>query len=170
MISPCWAASFASPTAAVSLSALATSASGGDNSVLEPKKAVLKSLSSVQWRLAAPNRSLHSFRGKEVAKAAVMAVAREVARNAKSGSGKASSSVAMSASLQRRNASDMERARRWTVNEAMGVAWAECLHAVDTESIYEKDLSNVSRKYIAILVASLALARKLQRSEVCMIT
>ena len=95
-----------------------------------------------------------------------MAAARDLERSAKIGSGRGLSAVAMATSAQRRNASDMERVKRWNVSEAMGVAWMECLQPVDTRSVYGKDFNALSYKFIAVLVASFALARNMQRSEV----
>ena len=104
---------------------------------------------------------------KASAKAAALAAARDLERFAKIGSGRGLSAVAMATSAQRRNASDMERVKRWNISEAMGVSWMECLHPVDTKAVYGKDFNAFSYKYIAVLVASFALARNMQRSEVC---
>ena len=60
----------------------------------------------------------------------------------------------------------MERVRRWNVSDAMGTAWMECLQSADTRSVYGKDFNNLSYKFVAVLVASFALARNMQRSEV----
>lgn len=43
----------------------------------------------------------------------------------------------------------------------------ECLQPVDTKSVYGKAFNALSYKFIAVLVASFALARNMQRSEVC---
>ena len=63
----------------------------------------------------------------------------------------------------------MERVKRWNITEAMGVGWMECLQPIDTKSVYEKDFNALSYKFIAVLVASFALARNMQRSEVCLL-
>ena len=109
----------------------------------------------------------HLFpKDKAATKTAALAAARDLERNAKIGSGRGLSAVAMATSAQRRNASDMERVKRWNDSEAMGVAWMECLQPVDTKSVYGKDFNALSYKFIAVLVASFALARNIQRSEV----
>lgn len=179
MISPAWAAAFASPPAAMALAMIAAGASGvetpapattnqlkRDTSLLERKAARLHTFSSFQKPLESANKSPALPRDKAAAKAAALAAARDLERNAKIGSGRGLSAVAMATSAQRRNASDMERAKRWNIAEAMGVAWTECLQPFDTKSVHEKDFNALSYKFIAILVASFALARNIQRSEV----
>ncbi|RVW41089.1 BEACH domain-containing protein C2 [Vitis vinifera] len=64
----------------------------------------------------------------------------------------------------------MERVRRWNVSDAMGTAWMECLQSADTRSVYGKDFNNLSYKFVAVLVASFALARNMQRSEVVVVS
>ncbi|CAO2834959.1 unnamed protein product [Amaranthus hypochondriacus] len=179
MVSPAWAAAFASPPAAMALAMIAAGASGGDAptrasttqlkrdaSLLERKAVKLQTFSSFQRPSNIPNRSSAFPKDKAAAKAAALAAARDLERDAKIGSGRGLSAVAMATSGQRRNASDMERVRRWTHSEAMGTAWMECLQPVDTKSVYSKDFNAFSYKFIAVLVASLALARNIQRSEI----
>ncbi|XP_048496955.1 BEACH domain-containing protein C2 isoform X2 [Beta vulgaris subsp. vulgaris] len=179
MVSPTWAAAFASPPAAMALAMIAAGASGGDVptrasttqlkrdvSLLERKAAKLQTFSSFQKPQEIPNKSPAVPKDKASAKAAALAAARDLERNAKIGSGRGLSAVAMATSAQRRNVSDMERVKRWTLSEAMGTAWMECLHPVDTKSVYSKDFNAFSYKFIAVLVASLAFTRNIQRSEV----
>ncbi|GFP82298.1 beach domain-containing protein lvsc [Phtheirospermum japonicum] len=179
MVSPSWAASFASPPAAMALAMIAAGAAGGettapqssshlrrDSSLLERKTTRLHTFSSFQKPLEAPNRSPAIPKDKAAAKAAALAAARDLERNAKIGSGRGLSAVAMATSAQRRSRSDTERVKRWNVSEAMGTAWMECLQSVDSKSVYAKDFNALSYKYIAVLVGSLALARNMQRSEV----
>ncbi|PON35234.1 WD repeat containing protein [Parasponia andersonii] len=179
MVSPAWAAAFASPPAAMALAMIAAGASGGENpapattsqlkrdsSLLERKTARLHTFSSFQKPSEVPCKSPGLPKDKAAAKAAALAAARDLERNAKIGSGRGLSAVAMATSAQRRNVSDMERVKRWNVAEAMGVAWMECLQPVDTKSVYGKDFNALSYKFIAVLVASFALARNIQRSEV----
>ncbi|KAJ4848486.1 BEACH domain-containing protein C2 [Turnera subulata] len=178
MISPAWAAAFASPPAAMALAMIAAGAAGQeapapptntqlrrDSSLLERKTTKLQTFSSFQKPLEA-NKAPVLPRDRAAAKAAALAAARDLERNSKIGSGRGLSAVAMATSAQRRNASDMERVKRWNIAEAMGVAWMECLQPVDTRSVYGKDFNALSYKFIAVLVASLALARNMQRSEV----
>lgn len=183
MISPAWAAAFASPPAAMALAMIAAGASGGETpapattaqlkreaSMLERKPHKLATFSSFQKPPEVHTKSPALPKDKASAKAAALAAARDLERNAKIGSGRGLSAVAMATSAQRRNASDIERVKRWNVAEAMGVAWMECLQPVDTKSVYGKDFNALSYKFIAVLVASFALARNIQRSEVsCML-
>ncbi|KAL0714917.1 hypothetical protein Bca4012_021896 [Brassica carinata] len=183
MISPEWAAAFASPPSAMALAMVAAGAAGWeapappappappalrrDTSLLERKTTKLQTFSSFQKPLQAPKDDTPGRpRDKAAAKAAALAAARDLERNAKIGSGRGLSAVAMATSSQRRTISDMERLQRWNVSEAMGVAWMECLQPVDTKSVYGKDFNALSYKFIAVLVASFALARNMQRSEI----
>ncbi|KAK6138409.1 hypothetical protein DH2020_027883 [Rehmannia glutinosa] len=150
MISPSWAASFASPPAAMALAMIAAGAAGGettappstsqlrrDSSLLERKAARLHTFSSFQKPLEAPNKSPAIPKDKAAAKAAALAAARDLERNAKIGSGRGLSAVAMATSAQRRSKTDTERVKRWNVSDAMGTAWMECLQSVDSKSVYE---------------------------------
>ncbi|XP_027928057.1 BEACH domain-containing protein C2 [Vigna unguiculata] len=179
MISPAWAAAFASPPASMAMAMVAAGTSGGeshpptttsllkrDTSLMERKQTKLHTFSSFQKPLEATNKTSPLPKDKAAAKAAALAAARDLERFSRIGSGRGLSAVAMATAAQRRNASDMERVRRWNISEAMGVAWMECLHPVDTKSVYGKDFNAFSYKYIAVLVASFALARNMQRSEV----
>ncbi|KAF5731677.1 Beige-related and WD-40 repeat-containing protein isoform 1 [Tripterygium wilfordii] len=178
MISPAWAAAFASPPAAMALAMIAAGASGGetpppvstshlkrDSSLLERKATRLQTFSSFQKPLEVPNKAPALPKDKAAAKAAALAAARDLERSAKIGAGRGLSAVAMATSAQRRNLSDTERVKRWNISEAMGVAWMECLQPVDTRSVYGKDFNALSYKFIGVLVASFALARNMQRSE-----
>ncbi|XP_068488432.1 BEACH domain-containing protein C2 isoform X2 [Phaseolus vulgaris] len=179
MISPAWAAAFASPPASMAMAMVAAGTSGGeshrpattshlkrDTSLMERKQTKLHTFSSFQKPLEATNKTPPLPKDKAAAKAAALAAARDLERFAKIGSGRGLSAVAMATAAQRRNASDMERVKSWNISEAMGVAWMECLHPVDTKSVYGKDFNAFSYKYIAVLVASFALARNMQRSEI----
>ncbi|CAH8343338.1 unnamed protein product [Eruca vesicaria subsp. sativa] len=184
MISPEWAAAFASPPSAMALAMIAAGTAGWeappppappaapalrrDTSLLERKSAKLQSFSSFQNPLQAPKDygTPSRPRDKAAAKAAALAAARDLERSSKIGTGRGLSAVAMATSSQRRTISDMERLQRWNISEAMGVAWMECLQPVDTKSVYGKDFNALSYKFIAVLVASFALARNMQRSEI----
>lgn len=179
MISPGWAAAFASPPAAMGLAMVAAGASGGevvppvkntplkrDTSLFERKTSRLQTFSSFQKAPDPTNKSVPAPKDKAAAKAAALAAARDLERNAKIGSGRGLCAVAMATSAQRRSASDAERAKRWNVSEAMGAAWNECLQSVDSKTVSGRDFSALSYKYVAILVGSFALARNIQRGEV----
>ncbi|KAK9143642.1 hypothetical protein Syun_013042 [Stephania yunnanensis] len=189
MISPEWAAAFASPPAAMALAMIAAGAGGGetvtpvrktqlrrDSSMFERKTTRLHTFSSFQKpldtpstfqkRVETPNKSPAPPKDKAAAKAAALAAARDLERNAKIGSGRGLCAVAMATSAQRRSISDIDRVKRWNVSEAMGSAWMECLESVDTKTVSGKDFNALSYKYVAVLVASFALARNMQRLEV----
>ncbi|XP_073101635.1 BEACH domain-containing protein C2 [Elaeis guineensis] len=178
MISPGWAAAFASPPAAMALAMIAAGAGGGetvtsastplkrDTSLLERRTTRLNTFSSFQKSPDTPNKSPPGPKDKAAAKAAALAAARDLERNAKIGSGRGLSAVAMATSAQRRSASDFERAKRWNISEAMGAAWTECLQSVDSKSISGRDFfSALSYKYVAVLVTSFASGRNMQRME-----
>ncbi|KAL4567136.1 hypothetical protein LXL04_022710 [Taraxacum kok-saghyz] len=182
MIAPGWASAFASPPAAMSLAMIAAGAAGGDtvapapainahlkrdfSTLHERRSAKLHTFSSFQESLEASKKSTTVLKDKATAKAAALAAARDLERNAKIGSGRGLSAVAMATSGQRRGKSDMERALRWNVSEAMGTAWIECLQSVETKSVYGNNFNALSYKFVALLVGSLAFARNMQRSEV----
>jgi hypothetical protein len=179
MISPGWAAAFASPPVALALAMMAAGASGTeaiapprtlnrrDTSVPERKAAPkLQSFTSFQKPIeTAPNKHGSTPKDKAAVKAAALAATRDLERTAKIGSGRGLSAVAMATSGQRRSAGDIERAKRWNTSEAMSAAWMECLQSVDSKSVSGRDFSALSYKYVAILVSGFALARNLQRVE-----
>ncbi|PWA68195.1 BEACH domain-containing protein [Artemisia annua] len=182
LITPGWAAAFASPPAAMSLAMIAAGAAGSEaapptltinvhlkrdsSTLLERKSNKLHTFSSFQESLQASKKSSAALKDKATARAAAMAAARDLERNNKIGSGRGLSAVAMATSSQRRSKHDMERVMRWNVSEAMGIAWMECLQSVDSNSVYGKDFNALSYKFVALLVGSLAFARNMQRSEV----
>ncbi|XP_020531372.1 BEACH domain-containing protein C2 isoform X2 [Amborella trichopoda] len=179
MISPGWAAAFASPPAAMALAMIAAGAAGGetvpptrnaslrrDSFVLERKTGRLHNFASFQKPSEPTAKTPPVPKDKAAAKAAALAAARDLERNAKIGSGRGLSAVAMATSAQRRTLSDTERVKRWNMSEAMASAWLECLQSVDTTSVSGKDYSALAYKYVAVLVATFALARNLQRVEI----
>ncbi|KAM0849147.1 hypothetical protein ACQ4PT_053922 [Festuca glaucescens] len=180
MISPGWAAAFASPPVAMALAMIAAGASGAetiapptnklrrrDTSLLERRSAKLHTFSSFQRPLdTTPTMSASAPKDKASAKAAALAAARDLERTSKIGSRRGLSAVAMATSGQRRAAGDIERAQRWNTTEAMGAAWMECLQSADSKSVSGRDFSALSYKYVALLVSSFALARNLQRVEI----
>ncbi|PKA52158.1 hypothetical protein AXF42_Ash014095 [Apostasia shenzhenica] len=178
MISPGWSATFASPPAAMALAMIAAGASGGEitpsrstpyrreTSLLERRTTRLHTFSSFQKPLETSNKSPSVPKDKAAAKAAALAAARDLERNAKVGSGRGLSAVAMATSAQRRSSSDLERTKRWNIAEAMSAAWEECLQPFDSRSVSGRDFSALCYKYVAVLVTSFALARNMQRVEV----
>nr|CAB3487887.1 unnamed protein product [Digitaria exilis] len=181
MVSPGWAAAFASPPVAMALAMMAAGASGTetrtpprntlnrrDTSLPERKAAAkLQTFSSFQKPIeTGANKPGSTPKDKAAAKAAALAAARDLERTAKIGSRRGLSAVAMATSGQRRSSGDIERAKRWNTSEAMSAAWMECLQSADSKSVAGRDFSALSYKYVAVLVSCLALARNLQRVEV----
>ncbi|GAU25128.1 hypothetical protein TSUD_362980 [Trifolium subterraneum] len=138
MISPAWAAAFASPPAAMALAMIAAGTSGvesnapstsvqlrRDTSLMERKQARLHSFSSFQKPSEVPSKAPPLPKNKAATKAAAFAAARDRQRFSRIGSGRGLSAVAMATSAQRRSDRDMERVKRWNITEAMEVAWTE---------------------------------------------
>ncbi|OQU82107.1 hypothetical protein SORBI_3006G173200 [Sorghum bicolor] len=180
MISPGWAAAFASPPVAMALAMIAAGASGTEtrtpprntlnrrDTALPERKAAakLQTFSSFQMPIeTSANKPGSTPKDKAAAKAAALAAARDLERTAKIGSRRGLSAVAMATSGQRRSSGDIERAKRWNTSEAMSAAWVECLQSADSKSVAGRDFSALSYKYVAVLVSCLALARNLQRAE-----
>nr|GFC89066.1 hypothetical protein [Tanacetum cinerariifolium] len=142
MISPGWAAAFASPPAALALAMIAAGAGGGEasapattahlkrDSTSLDKKSKVHSFSSFREPIETVSKP-STVKDKASTKAAALAAARDVERTAKIGSGRGLSAVAMATAAQRRNRSDTDRVKRWNVSEAMASAWIECLPSAD---------------------------------------
>ncbi|KAL5215610.1 hypothetical protein ABZP36_007011 [Zizania latifolia] len=177
MISPGWAAAFASPPVAMALAMMAAGASGTEtitpsrntlNRHVPERKAGAKQQSFTSFQKpieTAPNKPGFTPKDKAAAKAPALAAIRDLERTAKIGAERGLSAVAMATSGQRRSAGDIERAKRWNTSEAMSAAWMECLQSADSKSVSGRDFSALSYKYVAILVSGFALARNLQRVE-----
>lgn len=181
MVSLGWSTAFASPPAAMALAMMAAGAAGGDT-VIPSKNASARRDASVFDRKTArpysfqrppdvPNKAPPFSKDRAAAKAVALAAARDLERNAKIGSGRGLSAVAMATSAQRRSARDFERANRWNISEAMGSAWADCLQSIDSNrTVSGKDSSSQSNKFVALLVSSLALARDIRDTEVLVLS
>ncbi|KAH9311229.1 hypothetical protein KI387_026264, partial [Taxus chinensis] len=177
LISPGWAAAFASPPAAMAL-AMAAAGAGGEvippknthtkreTSVFERKTSKLRSFYSFQTAPDSPGRSQPAPKDKASAKAAALAAARDLERNAKIGSGRGLSAVAMATAAQRRSISDRERVKRWNIYEAMANAWLECFQSGGNGLASVKDFSTLASKYMQTLVAMVSVARNMQQREV----
>ncbi|KAK3141841.1 hypothetical protein QOZ80_4BG0338950 [Eleusine coracana subsp. coracana] len=180
MVSPGWAAAFASPPVAMALAMMAAGASGTET-ITPPRNTLNRRDTSLPDRKASKSLQIFSSfqkpidtaankpgstpKDKAAAKAAALAAARDLERTAKIGSRRGLSAVAMATSGQRRSSGDVERAKRWNTSEAMSAAWKECLQSADSKSVPGRDFSALSYKYVAVLVSCLALARNLQRME-----
>ncbi|XP_078427501.1 WD-40 repeat family protein / beige-like protein [Wolffia australiana] len=174
MITAGWAAVFASPPAAMALAMVAAGAAGGetatptkkemlrrDFSLIDQKEVRFQTVASFQKSVVQSNKLAYAPKDR----AASNAAARNLERNTRVAAGRGLSAVAMATSAQRRNLSDNERTKRWTVTEAMVEAWMECLQLTNSASVVMKDFSALADKYVAVLVACFAKARNIQRSE-----
>ncbi|GKD45245.1 hypothetical protein Tco_1269890 [Tanacetum coccineum] len=147
LITPGWAAAFASPHAAMSFAMIAAGAAESEaapptptinvhlkrdsSTSLKRKSNKLHTFSSFQESLQASKKSsAANLKDKATARAAALAVAHYLERINKISSGRGLSDVAMATSSQRRN------------------------------------FNALSYKFVALLVGSLAFARNMQRSEV----
>ncbi|KAK8965183.1 hypothetical protein KSP40_PGU007303 [Platanthera guangdongensis] len=173
MVSPEWAAAFASPPAAMALAMVAAGVGGEATKPIKSSSLKHDPLFSERnptslntfLGLPTPDMPTNSPPAPKVT-AATMAAARDRERLARIGSSKGFSAVAMATSTQRRNETDLERARRWNITEAMGSAWTHCIQSVDMKPILRKDFSTLQNKYSSILLESLSLVRNLQHMEV----
>ncbi|KAF8393924.1 hypothetical protein HHK36_020126 [Tetracentron sinense] len=131
MISLGWAVAFASPPTALAM-AMAMIAAGAET-------ATPATTTQLRQAVETPNKSPVAPKDKASAKAAALAAARDLERNAKIGSGRGLSAAAIATCAQRH---------------------------IDTKLVSGKDFSALSYKYVAVLVASFALERHMQRLEV----
>lgn len=180
MVTPEWAAAFASPPAAMALAMAAAGAGGGEVnsskgshqkreiSALERRTSRLRSFATFQKSPESPKRPLSTPKDKAAAKAAAMAAARDQERAAKIGSGRGLGAVAMASSAQRRNSSDRERARRWGILESMNIAWVEsgALSPEVGHDLPDKEGSVGTLKLLVALAEMVETYRKLQKAEV----
>ncbi|KAG0502918.1 hypothetical protein HPP92_002990 [Vanilla planifolia] len=176
MTSPGWAAAFASPPAAMALAMVAAGVGGEatkpvkpstlhhDPSFLDRKPVSLNTFLSLPKPPDIPNKS-PAPKDSAAARAAAMAAERDRERFARVGSGKGLSAVAMATSTQRRNETDLERAKRWNSIEAMGTAWICCSQSSLRKQTLRKDYSTLQNKYSNILLESLASVENIQHME-----
>lgn len=169
MISPAWAAAFASPPAAMALAMAAAGVGGGEAShrrrnIESPdrRSVRLMSLPTFQKAPDTPEMALTPV-DKAASKAAALAAARDQERAARVGSGRGLGAVAMATSGQRRSLSDKERVKRWNIAEAMGNVWLECN---TREENTVKSPSGPVHRMFGILPTMIDTAKKLQLAEV----
>ncbi|KAL3680877.1 hypothetical protein R1sor_023833 [Riccia sorocarpa] len=173
MITPAWAATFASPPAAMALAMAAAGVGGGE--VVVPKtmfgRPQLEVAEKKTFRLRSFQKLPDSPRpspppkDKASGKAAAAAAAREQERNAKIGSGRGLGAIAMATSTHRRNIGDRERAKRWNLLESMNTAWADCSFLNGPSPMMESTGKYFS-KLQAILHALVETASTLRTAEV----
>lgn len=131
MISPGWAAAFASPPAAMALAMAAAGVGGGEGSHRRrnsesdrssPKLLSFPTFSKAPDRVEVPQTPVDIA----ASKAAALAAARDQDRAARVGSGRGLGAVAMATAGQRRSLTDKERAERRNIWETMGSMWLDC--------------------------------------------
>ena len=182
MVTPEWAAAFASPPAAMALAMAAAGAGGGDvnaskgshqrreHPVFERKTTTrLRTFTSFQKLPESPSgKATPPPKDKAGAKAAALAAARDQERAAKIGSGRGLGAVAMASSVQRRTSSDRDRAKRWGIFESMHTAWIECcaMSAGPGHDLRDSDGNVASLKLFLSLSEIMETARGLQNMEV----
>ncbi|MCO5558963.1 hypothetical protein L7F22_012554 [Adiantum nelumboides] len=179
MVTPEWAAAFASPPAAMALAMAAAGAGGGDLttskgsqqkrelSAFERKTSRLRSFTAFQKVPESAKSSAPPPKDKAGAKAAAMAAARDQERAAKIGSGRGLGAVAMASSAQRRTSSDTDRAKRWGIFESMNMAWLECAATSPRSghNFSDKESNAASLKLFLSLSELVETSRALQYSE-----
>jgi hypothetical protein len=173
MITPAWAAAFASPPAAMALAMAAAGVSGGESShprskrdsqSSENRSTRLISLKSLQKSLDPPGRPQATTpKDKATAKAVALAAARDQERAARVGSGRGLGAVAMATAWQRRTLTDRERTRRWNISEAMSNTWQEYDKGEDFAGI---DISESAHSLFGVLPAMVETARRMRILEV----
>ncbi|XP_024526779.1 BEACH domain-containing protein C2 [Selaginella moellendorffii] len=176
MISPSWAAAFASPPVSMALAMAAAGVGGGEASApkgfhvkrevanVERKFLRFRTFSGFQKSAPAEPPVIASPEPKDKAgaKAAASAAARDQERAAKIGSGRGLGAVAMATSSQRRSSTDRERVQRWNLLDAMSAAWQE-FFSLGGESGQTKELKN---KTLASLSAIVLTTKRLRSLEV----
>lgn len=168
MISPAWAAAFASPPAAMALAMAAAGVGGGEAShrirnseTFDRRSSRLLSFATFQKPSEAPTTPTPL--DKAATKAAALAAARDQERAARVGSVRGLGAVAMATSGQRRNLTDKERAKRWNISEAMGNVWLECDNGGDYSG---KDPNGPAHRMFGTLPTMMEGARRLRMAEV----
>ncbi|KAJ7518802.1 hypothetical protein O6H91_20G008900 [Diphasiastrum complanatum] len=133
LISPFWAAAFASPPAAMALAIAAAGVGEGEMPVpkvlyaeqgirhVERNTLRLLSFSNLLRSTEAPSKATSMHNRKERGSAS-----QEVDKEHKVDYVKAFRVANMESSVQRRTASDRERARRWNILKAMNSIWLDC--------------------------------------------
>ncbi len=164
MISPAWAAAFASPPAAMALAMAAAGVGGGESfhrrnnyKSSDWRSSGLLSLSTFQKAPDTPVNTLSpTVKDKAATKASALAAARV-------GLARGLGAAAMASSVQRRALTDKERERRWTISNIMATAWLQ--HDPEGENT-GKDSSGIAHWTLGILPIMMETARKMRIREV----
>lgn len=174
MITPAWAAAFASPPAAMALAMSGAGVSGGES--LHPRsKRGSASSDTRSTRLSISTnfqRPLESNfqraqsttpKDKVTAKAVALSAARDQERAARVGSVRGLGAVAMATSWQRRTLTDRERTRRGNIAEAMTNTWRDYNKGDDFSGI---NISESAHSLFGVLPAMVETARRMRILEV----
>ena len=169
MISPAWASAFASPPAAMALAMAAAGVGGGEGSHRRrnSESSNLRSPRLLSFptfnKAPEPVETPQTPADKAAGKAAALAAARDQERAAKIGSGRGLGAVAMATAGQRRNLTDKERAKRWSISETMGNMWMECGREGDLTA---KSTSGLPHRMFGIVSNMLNIGQKMRSAEV----
>ena len=169
MISPAWAAAFASPPAAMALAMAAAGVGGGEGSHRRrnSESSNLRSPRLLSFptfnKAPEPVETPQTPADKAAGKAAALAAARDQERAAKIGSGRGLGAVAMATAGQRRSLTDKERAKRWSIWETMGNMWMESGREGDLAA---KSSSGLPHRMFGMVSNMLDIGRKMRSAEV----
>ncbi|KAG0575918.1 hypothetical protein KC19_5G040000 [Ceratodon purpureus] len=169
MISPAWAAAFASPPAAMALAMAAAGVGGGEGShrrrssessnLRSPRLLSFPTFNKAPEPVEAPQTPADKAAGK----AAALAAARDQERAARVGSGRGLGAVAMATAGLRRSLTDKERAKRWSIWETMGNMWMESGREGDLAA---KSASGLPHRMFGMVSNMLDIGRKMRSAEV----
>lgn len=169
MISPAWAAAFASPPAAMALAMAAAGVGGGEGSHRRrnSESSNLRSPRLLSFptfnKAPEPVETPQTPADKAAGKAAALVAARDQERAARVGSGRGLGAVAMATAGQRRSLTDKERAKRWNIWETMGNMWMECGREGDLTA---KSASVPSHRMFGMVSNMLDVGQKMRSAEV----
>lgn len=164
MISPAWAAAFASPPAAMALAMAAAGVGGGEG----PHKR-RNSESSVPRSprfLSFPTFNKpaeHAEMPQTPAEKAVGKALRDQERAARVGAGRGLGAVAMATAGQRRSLTDKERVKRWSNWETMGNMWMKSASGGDM--VANNSTGHYNRMF-GMISNMLDMGQKLRSAEV----
>lgn len=168
MISPAWAAAFASPPASMALAMAAAGVGGSEGSHRKrdsesdrrsPRLLSFPTFNKAPEHVEAPQTPAD----KAASKAAALAAARDQERAARVGSGRGLGAVAMATAGQRRSLTDKERAKRWNIWETMGNMWLDCGGLGDSTA---KGATSHPHRMFGMISNMLEKAQKMQSAEV----
>ncbi|KAG0583972.1 hypothetical protein KC19_3G176400 [Ceratodon purpureus] len=176
MITPAWAAAFASPPAAMALAMAGAGVSGGESQHPRSKRGSTSSDArsnrlSITTSFQRPLESQANFqrsqattpKDKATVKAVALAAARDQERAARVGSVRGLGAVAMATSWQRRTLTDRERTRRGNIAEAMINTWRDYNKGEDFEGI---NIGESAHSLFGVLPAMVETARRMRILEV----